>query len=107
MTEANALPTIRAQTTVQFTPVTAVANTSATLLVAAAGRRGCRIVNYLSSPIYIVKGNSGDPAMGAGSDYVPPAYNGEPGQFTFTDYRPTDDFRYITAASGAFTVITW
>jgi hypothetical protein len=106
VTESNALPVKDAQGTVEFDEITAVAATAGTLMVAAAGRYGARILNYLSSPIYIVKGSAGTPASGSGSDFVPAAYNGEPGQYTF-DYRPVDDYRYVTAASGNFTVITW
>jgi hypothetical protein len=104
--EANPLPTIRAQRTVEFASITAAAGVSASLFIADGGRRGGRILNPLSSPIWITKASSGDPPQGAGSEFVPAAFNGEPGQFTF-DYRPTDEFRYITAGSGGFTVITW
>ncbi len=71
-----------------------------------AARRGARILNYLAAPIYLAKGDSGTPASGAPSDFVPSSVDGVPGQYEF-HYRPVDQYRYVCAVAGGFTLITW
>lgn len=102
----NPLPIQRSQATVSHTTVTAVAATAASLMAADAARRGARIVNYLPSPIYIVKGSTGTPSSGAPSDMVPAMISGIPGQFEF-GLAPVDDYRYVCASAGTFTLITY
>lgn len=85
---------------------TLVAATAQTILTADANRVGCRILNFTAAPVYLAPGTAGTPPSGGGSDYVPAAASGVPGQWE-SPYRPVGGIRAVGAAAGDLTVVSW
>lgn len=105
-TQINPLPVTEAQGVIAAGSVTLVANTTSQIIGAFADRRGLRVLNYTASPVYLSQGTTGDPALGAGSDYIPAAVGGVPGQWE-PPYAPVGGIRGQGAAAGGLTVIAW
>lgn len=105
-TQINPLPVTEAQGVIAAGSVTLVANVTSQIIGAFADRRGLRVLNYTASPVYLSQGTSGDPALGAGSDYIPAAAAGVPGQWE-PPYAPVGGIRGQGAAAGGLTVIAW
>lgn len=105
-TQLNPLPVTDAQGVIAAGSVTLVANTTSQIIGAFADRRGLRVLNYTASPVYLSQGTSGDPALGAGSDFIPAAVAGVPGQWE-PPYAPVGGIRGQGASAGGLTVIAW
>lgn len=86
--------------------VTLVANTAQTLVAAFADRRGMRVLNYTDSPVYLSLGTTGTPTSGGGSDYIPAAAAGVPGQWE-PPFAPVTGVRAVGASAGDLTVTVW
>lgn len=102
----NPLPVFEAQGVIASGSVTLVAATAQTIIGAFAGRRGIRVLNWTASPVYIGEGTTGTPASGAGSDFIPAAVSGIPGQWE-PPYAPVNGLRAVGAAAGGLTVTAW
>lgn len=102
----NPLPVFEAQGLIISGPLALTANTAATIIGAFAGRRGMRVLNYIAAPVYLSNGDTGTPASGAGSDYIPAAVGGVPGQWE-PPYAPVNGVRAVCATSGSITVTVW
>ena len=85
---------------------TLVAATAQTILTADANRVGARILNFTAAPVYLAPGSVGTPPTGGGSDYVPAAAAGVPGQWE-SPYRPVGGIRAVGASAGDLTVVSW
>lgn len=95
-----------AQGVIASGPITLAAGVAQTLIGAFPDRRGMRILNYTASPVYLSNGTTGTPVSGGGSDYIPAAAGGVPGQFEFP-YAPVNGVRGVSAAAGDLTVTVW
>jgi hypothetical protein len=102
----NPLPVYSAQGLIASGPITLVAATAQTIIGAFAGRRGIRVLNWTASPVYIGEGTTGTPASGAGSDFIPAAASGVPGQWE-PPYAPVNGLRAVGASAGGLTVTAW
>lgn len=101
------VPTSRAQGTVVTTAPTLVANTAQTILVASATTQGIRVLNWTASPVYVTIGTlAGTPPSGAGSDFIPAAAAGVPGQWE-PPFAPVLGVRAVGASAGGLTVEAW
>lgn len=87
-------------------PMALTANTAATIIGAFPDRRGMRVLNYIAAPVYLSLGTSGTPSSGAGSDYIPAAVGGVPGQWE-PPYAPVGGVRAVCATAGSITVTVW
>lgn len=96
----------RAQSSPAHATETLVAATPKTVLAADANRAGCRIINFTAAPVYLAPGSAGTPPSGGGSDYVPAAVAGVPGQWE-SPYRPVGGIRAVGASAGDLTVVSW
>lgn len=105
-TQINPLPVTVAQGIIASGPIALAANTAATLIAAFADRRGMRVLNYISAPVYLSLGVTGTPASGAGSDYIPAAVGGIPGQWE-PPFAPVGGVRAVCATAGSLTVTVW
>lgn len=105
-TQINPLPVTEAQGVIASGPVTLVANTAQTIIAAFADRRGMRVLNYTASPVYLSLGTTGTPTSGGGSDYIPAAAAGVPGQWE-PPYAPVGGVRAVGASAGDLTVTVW
>lgn len=105
-TQINPLPVTEAQGLIASGPVTLVAGVAQTIIGAFADRRGLRVLNYTASPVYVTNGITGTPPSGGGSDYIPAAAGGVPGQWS-PPYAPVNGVRAVGAAAGDLTVTAW
>lgn len=104
--QINPLPVTEAQGVIAAGSVTLAANTTSQIIGAFADRRGLRVLNYTASPVYLSQGVAGDPTLGAGSDFIPAAASGVPGQWE-PPYAPVGGIRGQGASAGGLTVIAW
>lgn len=105
-TALNPVPVFDAQGVIASGSATLVANTAQTIIAAFADRRGMRVLNYTASPVYLSLGTTGTPASGGGSDYIPAAVAGVPGQWE-PPYAPVGGVRAVGASAGDLTVTVW
>lgn len=96
----------QAQGTVTQTTVALAAATAATALTASATRRGVRILNWTTAPVYLTQGTTGTPASDAPSDFIPAGTAGVPGVWE-PKYAPVTGLRAISANAGNLTVVAW
>lgn len=102
----NPLPVFEAQGVIANGPLALAAATATTIIGAFPGRRGMRVLNYIAAPVYLSLGTTGTPPSGAGSDYIPAAVGGVPGQWE-PPYAPVDGVRAVCATAGSLTVTVW
>lgn len=105
-TQVNPFPVTIAQGVISSGPVTLVANVAQTIIGAFADRRGFRVLNYTAAPVYVALGTTGTPPSGGGSDFIPAASGGIPGQWE-PPFAPTTGVRAVGAADGQLTVFAW
>lgn len=105
--DAPSIQTKPAQGTVVTTAPTLVANTAQTILAASATTLGIRVLNWTASPVYVTVGSLGaTPPSGAGSDFIPAAASGVPGQWE-PPFAPVLGVRAVGASAGGLTVEAW
>ena len=105
-TQINPLPVTIAQGVVASGSFALSAATAATIIGAFPDRRGMRVLNYIEAPVYLSLGTTGTPASGAGSDFIPAAVAGVPGQWT-PPFAPVGGVRAVCATAGSLTVTVW
>lgn len=105
-TQINPIPVTEAQGVIASGEVVLAAGVAQTIIAAFADRRGMRVLNYTASPVYLTNGVTGTPPSGSGSDYIPAAVGGVPGQWE-PPYAPVNGVRAVGAAAGGLTVTVW
>lgn len=103
---ATPIPTVEHQGNIISGPLALTAGTATTAIAAFADRRGMRILNYIEAPVYLAYGVTGTPTSGAGSDYVPAAVGGVPGQWE-CPFAPVGGVRAVCSVAGSITVTVW
>lgn len=109
-TDINPFPVLQAQGVLINGPLALTANTTAQIIGAFAGRRGMAVLNFTTSPVYLIPGTTGDPVAGAGSWFIPPARTIEgalyPGEWE-PAFAPVGGVRARGATAGGLTVTVW
>lgn len=104
--DAPTLATSKYQGLIAQGSITLVAGVAQQIIGAFPGRVGMRVLNWTASIVYLGNGITGTPASGAGSDYIPAAVGGVPGQWE-PPYAPVDGVRAVGASAGGLTVTVW